>query len=288
MTRDTLFKGSLAIGLAFLLNAAPIVPAQAEETPEILPACVSLDGKPLPEGNPVEKELVRDFRAPALLLYRTHAATPLGTLLLLPGGGYRVLAVVHEGENTARFLNEQGFDVAMLEYHLLSAPEVRGLDEGAARRQTMELALADALQAFRLVRSGGAALGLHGGRFGIMGYSAGGHLATRTVQALDPAEQPDDLILGYPAYLDKRDLVVTPPPKSGRLFVVIGDKDNEGWIKGAEAYAAAWKEATGPATFQLLPNVAHGFGVAAIAPASAAHWTDLLAAFLQGKAMPPQ
>ena len=89
-------------------------------------------------------------------------------------------------------LNAQGFDVAILEYTIAAGPAMR------------DRALADALAAWRLLKAKRPALGLHGGRFGVMGYSAGGHLAARLTAYLADSEQPDDVMLIYPAYLKRR------------------------------------------------------------------------------------
>ena len=69
--------------------------------------------------------------------------------------------------------------------------------------RTRATVLADALAAWRLIKAKTARLGLHGGRFGVMGYSAGGHLAARLTSYLSAAEQPDDVMLIYPAYLQE-------------------------------------------------------------------------------------
>jgi acetyl esterase/lipase len=227
----------------------------------------------IPAGNQIEGDRIKTFSKPVLLLFRSQVKPVQGTILLFPGGGYSILEMQKEGENTARFLNQQGFDVALLEYHVASGP------------QTRELALADALAAFRLLKSKAADLELHDGRFGIMGYSAGGHLAARTVQNLGANEQPDDLILVYPAYLNETKNgtdtpAVQPPQKPGRLFVTIASNDNAGWIKGSEEYARRWKASGGTVDFHLLPTGGHGFGMEADSAKSVGHWTDLLQSFL--------
>ena len=94
--------------------------------------CVTLEGKPVPAGNPVEGDRIKTFSAPALLLFRSEVKPAKGTVLLFPGGGYRILEMQKEGENTARFLNQKGFDVALLEYHVASGPQTRDLALGDA------------------------------------------------------------------------------------------------------------------------------------------------------------
>lgn len=238
--------------------------------------CVTLEGKSVPSGNTVEGDRIKIFSAPALLLFRSEIKPAKGTVLLLPGGGYSILEMQKEGGNTARFLNQKGFDVALLEYHIASGP------------QTRDLALGDALAAFRLLKTKAAALGLQGNRLGLMGYSAGGHLAARTAQNLAANEQPDDLILVYPAYLGEAIpgtviSSVKPPLNPGRLFVAIAANDNANWVKSSSEYTKKWKGYGGTVTFNLLPAGGHGFGMEATSTASAQRWPDLLAAYLQTK-----
>ncbi len=235
--------------------------------------CVSLDGKPVLAGNQVDGNLVKVFTAPVLLLFRSPVKLVRGTVLLFPGGAYSILEMQKEGENTVRFLNQQGFDVALLEYHIAS-----GL-------RTRELALADALTAFRLLKANARALGIRDGSWGIMGYSAGGHLAARTVQNLATNEQPDNLILVYPAYLEETlsESVasrVEPPLSPNRLFVLASSNDNSQWVGSSQQYSEKWRKHGGLAHFHLLADAGHGFGMEAECAASTQQWPELLKFFL--------
>ena len=60
--------------------------------------------------------LVKNYHTPLIHVYRTAVAVSKGTILLLPGAGFTSLSVKNEGETTAQFLINEGFDVAMLEY----------------------------------------------------------------------------------------------------------------------------------------------------------------------------
>ena len=122
---------------------------------------------------------------------RTTQAESQGTVLLLPGGGYSILDEQNEGSRTAQTLNGFGYDVAMLEYHV------------GAGAKSRDQALEDAQAAWRLLQEKPEVLGVKGKRSIVMGYSAGGHLAARLVQALSEKQQPDDLVLVYPAYLEE-------------------------------------------------------------------------------------
>ena len=236
---------------------------------------LSLDLKVLTSGNKIDSDgIIRKYNSPVIHLFRTKVKLVKGTVMLLPGGGYGILSAIAEGEYTAQFFNDQGYDVALLEYHIASGPETR------------DLALADALKTFRMIKTNPGELGLYEGRTGIMGYSAGGHLAARTVQNLNKNELPDDLILIYPAYLHETmkgtttKTVMPPKEPTGRLFAVIASNDYNVWVNSCQEYVSMWKENGGLTTFNLLPKGGHGFGMAKNPYESAQNWTSLLKAFL--------
>ena len=90
---------------------------------------------------------------------------PNGTAIVIcPGGGYGGLAIDPEGHGIARWLNKQGITGVVLEYRL-----------PAGRSQ---VPLLDAQRAIRLTRANSMAWGLKADRIGIIGFSAGGHLAS--------------------------------------------------------------------------------------------------------------
>jgi lysophospholipase L1-like esterase/dienelactone hydrolase len=243
----------------------------------------SLAGNPVAAGNSEASDgLVRKVDTPVLRVTHSPAATPQGTVLLLPGGGYQLLDVVNEGSRTAQTLNDFGYDVVTLEYHVNSGPDTR------------DLALADALTAWRLLKTRPAALGVHGGRSVLMGYSAGGHLAARVVQNLINSSdlQPDDLILVYPAYLDEIPSgssapKVQPPTNSkSRLVVMMAANDRPAWLKGAHDYVDAWRKNGGYAIFQEFKDGGHGFGMKADLTGEIAQWPSVLQYFLENGPKP--
>ena len=91
--------------------------------------------------------------------------------MVCPGGGYGILAINHEGYFVAKKLNEFGYDVAILLYHV------------SAGKETRELAIADAKAALALLQKRGGEFGLSTRKIGVMGFSAGGHLAARLTHA---------------------------------------------------------------------------------------------------------
>ena len=102
---------------------------------------------------------------PTLTLYRPWQPNVLGTsVIIAPGGSYRFLADNHEGRQVANWFNSMGITAFVLRYRL-------------GPRYHHPIELGDAQRAIRLVRSRAAEFGVATDRLGIMGFSAGGHLA---------------------------------------------------------------------------------------------------------------
>lgn len=219
---------------------------------------------------------VTSVKRPILLLRKTSWSKSRGTILVLPGGGYHALAVMHEGLLVTEFLNNQGFDAAILEYSIGAKPSVRNR------------ALRDAHTAWRLLRDRGHEWGLAKPTVGVMGFSAGGHLAARLVHESRPGQWPPMVMLIYPAYLEEHagpqgiDPGVAPPKDcKSRVFVLIGNQDKPQWVIGAKAYAEACKQNGQWVDFHLLPGAGHGFGMKPDRTGSASQWERLLAKFLK-------
>lgn len=258
--------------VAFLLALATV---HLMASPATVP-WFSLDGLPMTAGNPVGTNgLIRKFNAPVLRVTRTSTNQPQGTILLLPGGGYQLLDMVNEGSLTAENLNRFGYDVVTLEYHI---------DSG---ERTRDLALEDALLAWRLIKTRPAALGVRGGRFGMMGYSAGAHLAAQTLAANSPDQQPDDLILIYPAYLDECAPGLTEPQTRppehpvARLIVMIAEDDRPAWVKSSAQYVDAWRKAGGQVSHQVFKTGGHGFGMKPGLTGELERWPEILKYLLE-------
>lgn len=273
-------KDLLRLTFAFLL-ALVTGPLMASPTTVLW---FSLDGLPMQAGNPVETNgLIRKFNAPVLRVTRSSTNKPQGTILLLPGGGYQLLDMGNEGSLTADNLNRFGYDVVTLEYHI---------DSG---EKTRELALQDALHAWRLIKTRSAALGIRGGRFGMMGYSAGAHLAARAVQTLaanSPDQQPDDLILIYPAYLDECAPGLTEPQTRPpehpvpRLIVMIAEDDKPAWVNGSVQYVDAWRKSGGQVSYHPFKTGGHGFGMKPGLTGDLERWPETLNYLLENGPKP--
>lgn len=113
--------------------------------------------------------LVSAVVTPTLEIFLPEKGKANGTAVVIcPGGGYGTLLLTREGRDVARVFNQLGVTAFVLKYRLPSA----------ATMKTPSLApLQDAQQAIRLIRSRAAEWGVDARKIGIMGFSAGGHLA---------------------------------------------------------------------------------------------------------------
>ena len=125
-----------------------------------------------------------DADNPALTPYLPKNPTGLA-VIVCPGGGYGALATDHEGHPVALWLNSQGITAFVLKYRL-------------GPRYRHPAPLQDAQQAMRVVRKRAAEFKIDPNRLGIMGFSAGGHLASTAATHWGPSTRPDFAILGYP------------------------------------------------------------------------------------------
>ncbi len=164
--------------------------AQAQGDKESKPERVGLWNKRAPIGD-------GKFQETEVWITVHHPKTPNGTAIVIcPGGGYGSLVAGAEGHGIASWLNRHGITGVVLEYRL-----------PAGRSQ---VPLLDAQRAIRTVRVNAKAWNLDPARIGIMGFSAGGHLAstagthfdTGDADATDPVQRtscrPDFMILVYP------------------------------------------------------------------------------------------
>lgn len=196
---------------------------QAQEILDLYPGKIP-GAKPVP-ATYKEIDVVKDGKItsgtkvsrPTLTMYQPEASKANGTAVIIcPGGGYSHLALGHEGEDVARKFNEYGVTAFVLKYRLPSDSIMTDKSFGP---------LQDAQQAIYLLRKNAAAWKINPSRIGIMGFSAGGHLAsTLTVHYADVkienkeklSLRPDFAVLIYPV------LSFISSPHTGSVKNLIG------------------------------------------------------------------
>src|SRR5437867_13156324 len=163
-------------------------------------------GSPGSEGKN-DKEIVQRGANGERSVYSIHnpSVTPYlppkdkttgAAVIVIPGGGHRVLAIDHEGYNVAQWLTERGIAAFVLKYRLAR--------ETNSTYQVDVHALADTQRAIRVVRSRAQEWGINPARVGVMGFSAGGELAAlasaRTDQGITDARDTVDRLSAKPDF----------------------------------------------------------------------------------------
>ena len=247
-----------------------------------------------------------DRDQPTLTVY--PARQPNGTAMIVaPGGGYGALASNHEGRQVANWLNALGVTAFVLKYRL-------------GPRYHHPIELGDAQRAIRLVRSRAKEWGVAPDRVGMVGFSAGGHLASTAgthfdrgnAGAADPIDQagsrPDFLVLGYPVISFQPAIVhagslrnllgENPDPKlveglSNELqvtaetpptFLFHTTTDQAVPVENSVLFYLALRKAGVPAELHVFANGPHGVGLALSDPALS-EWPAALANWLRGRGL---
>lgn len=268
-----LFVGAVLSG-ALVLSGAVI----AEETlklwdgppPQAVPTAPPEAYLPLEPGADPNITRLGNVSEPELTVYHPPADRRTGTAVLIcPGGGYHILAMKHEGTQVAEWLNSLGVTAAVLKYRV---PSPRG-------EPPQSRPLLDAQRAMAILRSRAAAWGVNPDRIGVLGFSAGGHLAAwllcegdrrasgYPVGANEPSVRPNFGVLVYPAYLAAPDRqrdkpVVRPELKPGPVFLVHAADDSLGPENSIEFFLEL-KRAGVLGELHVYQRGGHGFGMLA-------------------------
>ena len=232
---------------------------------------------------------------PAVAIYPPPKDRNTGTAMIIcPGGGYWNLYWQLEGEEVAAWLNSIGVTGVILKYRV-----PRGPDEPKAEPAWRPLQ--DAQRAVSLVRSRAREWQIDPQRIGIVGFSAGGHLALATATRFDqrtyePADEidrascrPDFAVAVYSGYLKAKDKEeLTPgwrvPAGTPPVFLAHGGEDIISAPEGSVLIYLALKRAGIPAELHIYSGAAHDFGVRqSDQPCST--WTTACADWLRNRGM---
>ncbi len=219
-----------------------------------------------PKDEPKPIIRITNVTEPTITIFKPPADKDTGAAVLIcPGGGYNILAYNHEGTEVARWLNELGVTGVLMKYRV---PRRAGLPKHLAPLQ-------DAQRAMSLIRANAEQWKIDPKRIGILGFSAGGHLAAaascnfdqRQYEPIDEADRlscrPDFAILVYPAYLVEKDELAPEirvakenPPT---LFIHAAD-DRIGPENSIALFRALRAQGI-PAEMHIYGSGGHGFGM---------------------------
>lgn len=217
---------------------------------------------------------------PTMTIYRPTRRGNGTTIMVLPGGGFEVVATDLEGTEICDWVVRQGMTCAMLKYR---APQAWPSVDGKQQRPRVLLALEDAHRAMGLLRRDAARYGIDPHRIGVMGFSAGAYLAAnmsnteeRSYPPADAADRisprPDFAIIAYTARMldnskGRNSLELQPwvkiSPKAPPTLIIHAMNDPMDNIRQPMAYALALNDAGVPVDLRLYAKGGHAFGMRA-------------------------
>lgn len=277
---------ALFLSAVAMLSAAehPVIPLWPEGIPGVkphtAPDVVDHTGR------------ISEVHEPTLTVWPAPAGKANGTAVVIcPGGGYAILSAQREGARYAEWLNELGVTCFIVKSRL--------------KEYGHPAPLRDVLRAMRIVRSRAAEFGVDPQRIGIIGSSAGGHLASSAATLYDHADgktgapldavsaRPDFLLLMYPVILmegshihaGSRDNLISahPTPELIALlstdrqvtkntppsFIIHAQDDKSVPVENALSFYAALRRAGVSAEMHLYEKGGHGFAMEATHPPTA-------------------
>jgi acetyl esterase/lipase len=241
---------------------------------------------------------------PTLTVFLPPQGKGNGTAVVVcPGGGYTHLAMAHEGMEVARLLNEMGIAAFVLKYRLPSDETMIDKTIGP---------LQDAQRAIQLVRQRAAEWAIKPEKIGIMGFSAGGHLASTAGTHFGKAIidnkdnislRPDFMILLYPVisfsdstgHTGSRNALIGTNPKASLIqeysnelqvttqtpptFIVHAEDDKTVQVANSLHFYESLLHNKVPAELHIYPKGGHGFGLHN--PTTKDQWADRMSNWMQ-------
>ena len=242
-------------------GVAPGAPANAPaEVDTTTPKDALIAGRPIIRLGNVSR--------PTLTVYSPKGSNTGAAVVVFPGGAYKILAIDLEGTEVCDWLNSAGVTCLLLKYRV---PNTGPYPKSPA-------ALQDAQRALGLARQHAAEWRIDPNRIGVLGFSAGAHLAAalsthyeqRLYDSVDAADKlscrPDFAVIIYPGYLALAEQGMTPnpeihpTPQTPPSFILQAENDPV-HVENAVEYFMALKNASVPAELHIFAEGGHGFGL---------------------------
>ena len=239
---------------------------------------------------------VRNVSQPTMTVYAPQGKNTGAAVVVIPGGGFEILAIDLEGTEICDWLTARGITCVLLKYRVPGAPYDWHCKCRPDDYEVPTMALEDVQRTMGLVRLHARAWNIDPHNVGVVGFSAGGflvaeistHFDKRLYKPVDAADQesarPDFAMAIYPGHLALENGKLNPdvpvthdaPP----TFIVQAENDDVDGVQQALTYFAALKAADVPTEMHLYAQGGHAFGVRRT-DLPITHWTDLADAWMR-------
>lgn len=212
---------------------------------------------------------VYNVTEPTLTVFPADKSIATGqAVIVCPGGAFHFLSMTHEGYDIAKWLNEKGITAFILKYRLNHCLTDNPVDEINIKMKDNEkymeskhalipLAIADGKKAVEYLRNHAPEWDINPNEIGIMGFSAGGTVATGVAYLYEKNSRPDFVVAVYPYFggFGNPPVPIDAPP----LFITVASNDNYGHHKGILSLYSQWIDANKSAELHIYRTGGHGF-----------------------------
>jgi acetyl esterase/lipase len=231
-------------------------------------------GGSLVGGKPWTK--IENVERPSMVIYPAKGVNTGATVLVFPGGGYRVLAIDLEGTEVCDWLTAKGITCVILKYRVMGSGPYWDPDCNCRKIPAVPMALQDAQRAMGLLRQRATSLQIDPKRIGVLGFSAGGHLVADISNRLDRAYRPVDqadsqsslpnfAIALYPGHLWEKSFSLNPAVRviteAPPTFLLHAEDDPVDDVRHSLVYFLALRQAKVPAEMHVYAEGGHAFGL---------------------------
>jgi acetyl esterase/lipase len=244
-------------------------------------------------GKPVTN--ITNVTRPTMTVYPPTEKNTGAAVVVIPGGGFEILAMDLEGTEACDWLTSHGITCVLLKYRVPSKPYDWKCDCRPHNLQISVSSLQDVQRTMRLVRFHAAQWHIDPHKIGVLGFSAGGYLVAEISTNFDrhlyaPADaadkesaRPDFAVPIYPGHLTQGDGKLNPnvPVSSNTppTFLVQAEDDYEDGVDQSLVYYTALAKARVPAEMHLYAHGGHAFGLRQTSDPITG-WTQLLNVWL--------
>jgi acetyl esterase/lipase len=254
-----------------------------------IPLSIKTDIQEVAESTDIVR--ISKVQVPQLEVYIPNKKGATGqAVIICPGGGYSRLAYDWEGTDIAKLFNAHGIAAFVLKYRLPDSLSSSAPDQ---------VPLLDAKQAMQIVRTRAAEWNINPQKIGIMGFSAGGHLAATLSTHFDHSTRPDFSILIYPvismdkniAHMGSRNNLIGMHPTEEMIklysnelqitaqtpptFLLHATDDNAVPVENSIRFYQGLQKNKVPVEMHIFPSGGHGFALA-LGKGALEKWPELL------------